>query len=46
MRKERNLNVAQSEEVANVSGRHTGKNFPKATKFCNLYPRVFIEIQL
>ena len=32
MREERNLNAAQSEEVANVSGRHTGKNLAKATK--------------
>ena len=32
MREERNLNAAQSEEVVNVSGRHTGKNLAKATK--------------
>ena len=32
MREERNLNAAQSEEVANISDRHTGKNLAKATK--------------
>ena len=46
MREERNLNAAQSEKVANVSGRHTGKNLAKATKVLQLFPRLFIEILL